>query len=136
MLDDQPVGGTRFPSGKTMVMLSKVIIRTPFAAMHYVFGFSLIILASYFLGCGKETVNDRGGEKMMPSKTIEEVLKSHTEELMSIEGVVGTAIGECEGRACIKVYVVKKTGELEKKIPSHLEGYTVSVQETGEFNAL
>ncbi len=71
----------------------------------------------------------------MAAPTIEEVLKQHTDEWMSIPGVVGTGIGECEGKPCIRIFVSKKTPELLKKIPSKLEGFVVDVQETGEIRA-
>ncbi len=71
----------------------------------------------------------------MLDQTIEEVLSQYTDSLMSIPGVVGTAIGECEGQPCIKVLVVEKTPELLGKIPSTLEGFVVDVQETGEIRA-
>lgn len=72
----------------------------------------------------------------MPAKTIEEVLKDHTKELMSVPGVVGTALGLCDDTPCIKVYVVKKTSELDQKIPDILEGYPVMIEETGEIRPL
>jgi len=34
------------------------------------------------------------------------------------------------------VFVVEATEELLKQIPEEIEGYTVDVQETGEFKAL
>ncbi len=85
--------------------------------------------------CGQQRVN-QPKEKSMPEKTIETVLKEHTDSLMALPGVVGTAIGECAGKPCIKVYVEKKTPELLKQIPSAIDGYTVAVQETGEIRAL
>ena len=72
----------------------------------------------------------------MPSKPIEKVLEEHTLELMSIDGVVGTAQGLCNGKPCIKVYVIKKTRQLTQRIPTTLEGYPVVIEETGEFRAL
>ena len=57
----------------------------------------------------------------MPERTIQEVQKEHNNELMAVPGVVGTAIGICNGMPCIKVYVVKKTPELDRKIPDILE---------------
>ena len=72
----------------------------------------------------------------MPSKPIEKVLEEHTNELMSIEGVVGTAEGLCNSKPCIKVYVIKKTPQLTQRIPTKLEGYPVVIEETGEFRAL
>ena len=72
----------------------------------------------------------------MPPTTIQEVLRTHTPELMSIPGVVGTAIGEFKGKPCIKILVVKKTEELTQKIPLTLEGFPVVIQQTGEIRAL
>ena len=64
------------------------------------------------------------------------MLKEHTDSLMSLAGVVGTAQGLCSGKPCIKVYVAKKTSVLVKQIPATLEGYTVEIQVTGEIKAL
>ena len=66
---------------------------------------------------------------------IEEVLKKYTDSLMTISGVVGTGQGLFNGKSCIKVFVVKKTPELEGKIPEKLEGYSVKIKETGVFRA-
>ena len=72
----------------------------------------------------------------MSAKTIKEVLKEYTDELMSIPGVVGIAQGICVGKPCIKVFVIKKTPELEQKIPNVLDRHPVIVEETGKFRAL
>lgn len=77
-----------------------------------------------------EGVRDK---RPMEERTIEAVLKAHTDRLMAFTGVVGTGIGGCEGRPCIKVYVVKATPELLNKIPREIEGYRVAVEETGEI---
>ena len=96
----------------------------------------LILFAIGIGSCVNKAVENGQGEDTMPSKTIEEVLKEHTDELMSIPGVVGTAEGLCDGNPCIKVFVIEITPELEQKIPEELEGYPVEVEETGEFEAL
>jgi hypothetical protein len=72
----------------------------------------------------------------VPKKKIESVLKRHAGTLMAISGVNGIAIGKLQGKYCITVYVVQKTSELLQQIPSDLEGYTVTIQESGEFRAL
>ena len=72
----------------------------------------------------------------MSQRPIEVVLKEHTDELMAMSGVVGTAQGLCDDKPCIKVYVAALTSELKKKIPKNLEGYQVMVEVTGEFRAL
>lgn len=90
--------------------------------------------------CTNGRFNNKSEENIMttktPKKTIEEVLKEHTGELMSLPGAVGTAQGLCDGRPCIKVYVTQNTPELEKRIPDILEGYQVVIEETGGFKAL
>ena len=117
-------------------MLSPAKLKIPYAVLEYIFDIGTIILVSFLMACGEETLNDREGEKKMSSKTIEEVLREHTDEWMSIAGVVGTAIGEFKGEPCIKIYVVKKNHELKKKIPTSEEGYRILIEETGEFKAL
>ena len=72
----------------------------------------------------------------MVEKPIEQVLKEHTDQLMALPGVVGTAQGLCGKHPCIKLYVAEMTDELKQKIPSNLEGYKVDVQITGEIKAL
>lgn len=72
----------------------------------------------------------------MPEMKIEAVLKKHTAALMPLPGVVGTAQGMCGERDCIKVFVRQRTPELERRIPPVLDGYPVSIEETGEFRAI
>ena len=72
----------------------------------------------------------------MASKTIEQVLKEHTEELMALPGVVGVGQGLCDDQDCIKVFVAQMSSELEQKIPDELDGYQVDIEVTGEFKAL
>ena len=69
-------------------------------------------------------------------KTIEQVLREHTDSLMALPGVVGTAQGLCDDKPCIQVFVVEATEELLKQIPEEIEGYAVDVQQTGELKAL
>lgn len=71
----------------------------------------------------------------MPSRTIEDVLKEHANDLMAISGVVGTGQGLCDGKPCIKVFLIQKTRELGEKIPKELEGYKVEIEETGTVRA-
>ena len=96
----------------------------------------IIILGSGIVSCVNKTANDQEERKQVTAKTIEEVLKEHTEELMSLPGVVGTAQGLCDDKPCIKVYVIKKTSELDQKIPDIIEGYRIMIEETGEIQAL
>lgn len=91
-------------------------------------------LLGAMVGCSAG--EEQRGEEMRPEKPIEEVVRDQTDSLLTIPGVEGTAVGECEGAPCIKVYVREKTDELMARIPARLDGYPVSVRETGEFRAL
>jgi hypothetical protein len=93
-------------------------------------------ILSVFLTLGACAVQAEKGSEAMTPRTIEQVLKAHTPELMALPGVVGTAQGLCEGRPCILVFVSRKTPELQKQIPKSLEGYPVILEETGEIRAL
>jgi hypothetical protein len=67
---------------------------------------------------------------------IEEVLESSTDSLMSVQGVVGVAQGESNGRPCIKVLVVSMTSEISASIPDEISGYAVVIDLVGEITAL
>jgi hypothetical protein len=68
--------------------------------------------------------------------TIREVLAKHTPELMSIPGVLGTALGKRKGAPCIMVLVNRENPEILRIIPSHLDGFPVIIQETGEIRSM
>lgn len=72
----------------------------------------------------------------MSSRTIEDVLATHADSLMSLPGVVGTAIGSCDGSPCIRVLVSDAISASRRVIPSRLEGYIVRVELTGPIRAL
>lgn len=79
--------------------------------------------------------NYREEMNVVSSKTIEQVLKTHTDSLMALPGVVGMAIGLCDGAACIRVFLADSSAETRRKIPARLEGYPVEVEVTGPFRA-
>ena len=72
----------------------------------------------------------------MTKKRIDIVFRENSDYLISIPGVVGTAQGGSDSEPCIKVFVVKKTPELEQKIPQVIEGFKVVLEETGVIRAL
>jgi hypothetical protein len=70
--------------------------------------------------------------------TIDQIKEKHEMNLMAIPGVSGVGIGEDPrkpGRV-IKVYVERITPELKQKIPAKVDGYSVSIEQTGEFRAV
>ena len=63
------------------------------------------------------------------------MLKEHTDELMEIPGVVGTAQTLCDGEPCIMIMASSRTPEIDQKIPDRLEGFRVTIRVTGELHA-
>ena len=69
----------------------------------------------------------------MAARSIDEVLAAHTDSLMTLPGVVGTAVGLCDGQRCIKVLVADSSAATKRRIPATLEGYRVSIEVTGNI---
>ncbi len=89
-----------------------------------------ILLAGTLAACagtqgGGATVADKG------SKSINEVLAAHSDSLMALPGVVGTAVALCDGERCIKVLLADSSAAAKGRIPKQLEGYRVVVEVTG-----
>lgn len=70
-------------------------------------------------------------EATVAQKNIDDVLAAHSDSLMALPGVVGTAIGLCDGERCIKVLVADSGVAAKAKLPARLEGYRVAVEVTG-----
>ncbi len=96
----------------------------------------LILAGITSADCTNKNMGGPLRENAMAVKSIEDVLKEQSGILMTLPGVVGTALGLCDDQPCIKVYVLEKTPELERKIPAILEGYPVMMEETGPIRAL
>ena len=67
--------------------------------------------------------------------TIEQAQEELTPHVMALPGVAGIAIGDCEGKPCIKVLVVSRSPARDSKIPSSWRGFDVRVEEVGEIRA-
>lgn len=95
-----------------------------------------ILLITYIFSCNPETTKENTNNfKTSELKLIEKVLEEHTPYLMTIPGVVGTAIGEYNGELCIKVLVNTLSEEIETKIPQSIKGYNVVIEEVGDIKA-
>jgi hypothetical protein len=69
----------------------------------------------------------------VPSRTIEQALAAHGDSLMALPGVVGTAIGLCDGEPCIRVFLADGHAAARTSIPTELDGYPVRPEVTGPF---
>lgn len=64
-----------------------------------------------------------------------EVKGRNEKQLLSLPGVVGVGIGSAEGEVVIKVFLEEMTLELERELPTMLEGFKVVPEVTGKFIA-
>ncbi len=88
-------------------------------------------LATLLLAVACAACSGKGRSDTVPARSIDEVLAAHTDSLLALPGVVGTAIGLCEGERCIKVFVADSYPYSKARIPLRLEGYRVVVEVTG-----
>src|SRR5437867_3787412 len=91
-------------------------------------------VATLFIAGALASCTGRGGREetqAVTSKTIEAVLAAHSDSLMALPGVVGTAIGLCDRAPCIRVFLAKSSAAARRRIPAQLEGYAVKVEVTG-----
>jgi hypothetical protein len=102
-----------------------------------VIGLACILGALFAVGCGPDQKPQTLPDVARPMKSIDEVIKTYSDSLMTIPGVVGLYHGQDDsGRTCLKIMVKEKTPELEKRIPERIEGYPVVIEETGEIKPL
>jgi hypothetical protein len=92
--------------------------------MNRIFTLALIVLGVSY-GCLTTSATD-----------IAVIKERHESWLMSLPSVVGTGVGDCQGKPCIKVYVKERTPELQTQVPKQLEGFEVDVEVTGPIETL
>jgi hypothetical protein len=93
-----------------------------------------VMAAAGGTGCRDDATNSEQMQRMV-DKTIQQVQEEHTDKWMALPGVVGTALGRCEGKPCILVFTADNTEQVRREIPSTVDGYPVVVQYTGEIHA-
>jgi len=93
-----------------------------------------VLLAGALVACsGSHSGAGQGGGRgaTVAVRSVDEVLAAHTDSLLALPGVVGTAIGLCDGERCIKVFLADSNPDTKGRIPPRLEGYRVVVEVTG-----
>jgi hypothetical protein len=68
--------------------------------------------------------------------SIESAQQELTDRLLSLPGIVGTGIGECQGSPCILVFLAERTDEVMTEIPTSVHGHRVETRVTGGLEAL
>src|SRR5258708_34020940 len=82
-------------------------------------------------GAQRAGVPREGSGATVAVRSIDEVLAAHSDSLMALPGVVGTAIGLCDGERCIKGLVADSSVVAKGRIPHRLDGYRVVTEVTG-----
>jgi hypothetical protein len=92
-----------------------------------------VLLAGALAACsGSQRGTGQGrGSDSVAARGIDDVLAAHTAALLALPGVVGTAVGLCDGERCIKVLVADSSAATRGPIPARLEGYRVVVEVSG-----
>lgn len=90
-----------------------------------------LLLTSAPAACSATHSTGGGGGAAVAARSIDDVLAAHTDSLLALPGVVGTAIGLCDGERCIKVLLANSNPGVKGRIPARLEGYRVVVEVTG-----
>lgn len=90
------------------------------------------LLAGAIVACSRaQSGAGQGRGADVTARSIEDVLAAHTDSLLALPGVVGTAIALCDGERCIKVMLADSNPDTRARIPPRLEGYRVVVDVTG-----
>lgn len=105
---------------------------------------SFLALLGTGIGCAppqqppirESTSPGQNSESMSDLSYVQEVKKKHDGQLMAIPGVVGTGISQdADGRHLIEVYVEILDDKVRQQVPGELDGVTVRIVQTGEFEA-
>jgi phosphoenolpyruvate carboxylase len=89
------------------------------------------LLLGALAACGGKPVREES-VRMSP-KSIQDVLAAHNDSLLRIPGVVGTAIGVCDGAPCIRVFVADSDAAKRTGLAPKLDGYPLRVEVSGIF---
>lgn len=93
-----------------------------------------LLLAGALAACsGSQGGAGEGRGATVASRSIDQVLAAHTDSLMALPGVVGTAIALCDGEPCIKVLLADSTAATRSRVPARLDGYRVVTEVSGSF---
>jgi hypothetical protein len=95
----------------------------------------VIAVAISCIGCMGAIAN-AGDKDPVHQGTIEEALTELNRRVLALPEVVGTAQGFCDGKPCLKVYIIKLSPEIIRNIPDMIDGYPVVAEETGEIRTL
>ena len=68
------------------------------------------------------------------SEAVKDAQRKLNEKVMGRPGIAGTAIGQKDGKPCLKVYL--SDSKAGTKIPKSIGGFRVVIEKTGGFRRL
>ena len=103
--------------------------------------FLMLTLVMFSIPCfGNKPIDERSlmvvEENPNNKPDIFVVKEKYENKIMTIPGITGMGIGDCNGEACIVVMVYEKSAQIDQEVPGTLEGYPVKVEVTGSIEAL
>src|SRR2546428_1005521 len=88
-----------------------------------------LVVAAALASCACR--DHREETQAVTSRTMEAVLAAHTDSLLALPGVVGTAIGLCGGAPCLPVFFAGSGAAAPRRLPTQLQGYPGEGEVTG-----
>jgi len=67
------------------------------------------------------------------SDALERAQARVTRQVIDLEGVTGTALGLCDGKPCIKIYLESDSSALRRRLPRSEAGFPVVTEVTGKI---
>jgi len=91
-----------------------------------------------FAQCGgpaSDPVPGTPPESQVSDTSIIAAQEALTPSVIDLPGVVGTAVGHCDGRPCIKVLLAGPSPDIVDRIPDTFRGFIVEIEIAGEIRA-
>jgi hypothetical protein len=107
--------------------------------MHRLITLLFPFLLMTVISCGCRTSARTPAPPASPSamRPVRDVITAHSAELMALPGVVGLYEGETSRhQPCIRIMVAERTHDLVARLPQHLEGYPVEIEESGTIHPM
>lgn len=96
---------------------------------------SVVAMMVGLVACEPGGISKSNQSSALSSEQVDAIKQRYDAKVLTIPGVVGSGIGECDGEMCFKVFVVKQTPSLQQALPREFEGVKVEIEETGEMKA-
>jgi len=96
-----------------------------------------VLAAAIVIVCllGLAPVTSAQGRRDQAFERVREVQERHKRKMMAKTGIVGAALGPCEGKPCLLVLTAANAEHIRREIPPTVAGYPVVVPYAGRIHA-